>query len=266
MDFVKADNCHRPAGYTEQELYRNFSHALNQTGRPILFSLCEWGDANVTTWGGTVAQMWRVQQDHLPFWHFPPKAAGMGLGQGTGDIIEYVASVQPSRYVGPYNWLDPDFLETLFPLTMNYVDSRTEYTFWALWASPLIVATDIRNMSARKREILMNPEVIAVDQDPLGHAGDRRANATSGAQVWSRNLANGDVAIVLYNAHNHNAVPVSFTLEQVGLPAAAVYTVRDLWARTDLPNITTGNYTTATAIKPHDVMFLRLAKVAAALG
>lgn len=98
MQYVKTDNCHRPGQYTEQELYANFSRALNATGRPILFSLCEWGDSDVESWGGTVGQMFRIQQDHLPFWNFPAWAAGAGFGQGTANIIEYVATLKISSY------------------------------------------------------------------------------------------------------------------------------------------------------------------------
>ena len=150
-------------------------------GRPILFSLCEWGESDVVDWGSQVAQMYRVQvllmtiivvvklfnnvsqQDHLPFWHFPPLSLGTGYGGGTVDIIEYMAYLKPSQYNRPYGWMvcplrvhacichshfpkDPDFLETLFYPTMNFVDSRTEYTFWSLWSAPLIIATDLRNL------------------------------------------------------------------------------------------------------------------------
>jgi hypothetical protein len=99
--------------------------------------------------------------DHLPFWHFPPISAGVGFGSGTGDIIEYMASLRPSQYAKPYGWMvraqrhpvavlsmlqDPDFLETLFWPTMSFIDSRTEFTFWSMWSAPLLVATDLRNL------------------------------------------------------------------------------------------------------------------------
>ena len=92
------------------------------------------------------------------------------------------------------SWMDPDFLETLFPVTLNFVDSRTEYSFWSLWSAPLLVATDLRNLSAEKASIVANPEVIAIDQDPLGRAGNRLFNTSMGGQVWSKQLSNGDVA------------------------------------------------------------------------
>lgn len=131
--------------------------------------------------------------------------------------------------------------------------------------------------------IVMNPEVIAIDQDPAGVAGDRLFNLTSGAQAWSKPLANGDKAVVLYNRAHHAAVPVSVTWAQLGWPADAAVAVRDLWfgapqqharparvdllsfspfrgmkrARKDLGVFTHGYG--AASVAPHDVQFLRLA-------
>jgi len=101
--------------------------------------------------------------DHLPFWHLPTKAAGKGFGQGTLDIINYVASLKPSTIVKQFGYIDPDFLETLFPITMDYISSRTEFSFWCLWSAPLLVSTDVRNMSEEKKSILLNREVIAIN-------------------------------------------------------------------------------------------------------
>ena len=127
--------------------------------------------------------------DHLPFWSFPTNAtSGVGYGQGTAEIIEFVADLTPSKWTRRFGWLDPDFLMTLFAPTMGearhptrtmprvaslhrardgcwwQAASRTEVSFWAMWSSPLLVATDVRNMTAAKRALLMNPEVIAIDQ------------------------------------------------------------------------------------------------------
>ncbi|EDQ92942.1 uncharacterized protein MONBRDRAFT_30876 [Monosiga brevicollis MX1] len=265
LDFIKADNCHRPSNLTEQEAYGNFSAALNATGRPMLFSTCEWGDQDVASWGGNVAQMWRIQMDHIPFWHFPPKAAGYGFGQGTADIIEYIATLNPSNLTGPYNWMDPDFLETLFPITMNFVDSRTEYSFWSLWSAPLLVATDLRNLSDEKRAIVANEEVIAIDQDELGQAGDRIFNHSDGSQVWRKNLQNGDLAVIFYNAHNSaNASLINVTWTQLGLDTTDERDVRDVWAKTTIAEHISGWYGVRD-LAPHDVRFYRLSKSAAAV-
>ncbi len=76
VDFVKADYCSADKSIPSQELYQTFSSALNATGREMLFSLCQWGVEDVAEWGGQVGQMFRIQMDHIPFWHYPPNAAG----------------------------------------------------------------------------------------------------------------------------------------------------------------------------------------------
>jgi alpha-galactosidase len=122
--------------------------------------------------------------------------------------------------------MDPDFLETLFPVTMPFVDSRTEYTFWALWSAPLIIATDPRNMSASLRSIIMNQEVIEIDQDDSATAGTRLLSNPDGGEVWLRPLQGGDLALVLFNNNhketlNPKPVNVSVTWNQLGLPQNA---------------------------------------------
>jgi len=94
--------------------------------------------------------------DHLPLWWLPTHAAGAGIGQGTIDIINYVKTLKPSAITKQYGYIDPDFLETLFPITMSFIDSRTEFSFWALWSAPLLVSTDIRNLTDKKKAILTN--------------------------------------------------------------------------------------------------------------
>ena len=175
---VKTDYCNKPSNETGQDLYTEFSNALNATGRPMLFYMCQWGEDEVWNWAGEIAQMYRVQMDHLPFWNFPPTAAGIhldpsintfllisilvciytcleimkisffhslgeGYGQGVNNIIDWMADRNPSKYSGPHQWMDPDFLMTLFdpiiwpkykkfdiPYTMNFTNSRSEFTFW----------------------------------------------------------------------------------------------------------------------------------------
>jgi alpha-galactosidase len=129
IDMVKADYCHKPSiiiylfnittylisifidtNETGQELYTEFSNALNSTGHPMLFAMCQWGEDDVIQWGPAIAQMYRIQMDHIPFWNFPPDAAGVGYGQGTKNIIDYMADLHPSNYTKAYAWMDPDFL------------------------------------------------------------------------------------------------------------------------------------------------------------
>mmetsp|Transcript_30808 Transcript_30808/g.60115 ORF Transcript_30808/g.60115 Transcript_30808/m.60115 type:complete len:394 (-) Transcript_30808:320-1501(-) len=274
FDFVKMDYCHADKTIPPKVLYQNMSDALNATGREMVFSLCEWGEGNVSQWGYGLSQMYRIQMDHIPFFNFKGNAAGVGFGQGTWQIIEFVATLNPSTFVRRYGWMDPDFLETLFP-TMSFVDSRTEFSFWSLWSAPLIISTDIRNLTQDMRSIIMNEDVIAIDQDGLCTAGERIIfNSTSGAQVWFKPLYNGDAAILLYNSRlKGNDVQVSVQWSDLPTswphidpdqppaslyPAGAAGSVRDLWGKKDL-----GLFNTSVSfqIAPRDVMMLRVSWV-----
>jgi hypothetical protein len=106
-------------------------------------------------------------------------------------------------------------------------------SLWALWAAPLIVATEIRNMTDDKRSILLNAEVIAVNQDPLGVAGDLVANV-SDAQVWSKPLTGGAQAVVLFNNDNYFNRNVTVTWSQLGWQDGHQIAVRDLWVHKDM--------------------------------
>lgn len=267
VDFVKMDHCGMvgTGNHTDQELYGRMSRALNATGRPILFSLCQWGLDDVWTWGADVAQMYRVQMDHLPFFDLPSAAAGAGIGQGTLQIVEWMAKLVPSRWTKAYGYMDPDFLMTLYP-TMDFTASRTEFSFWAVWSAPLLVATDLRRLSSKKRAILANPEVLSINQDASYTAADRvRNDSSTGAQLWARPLANGDWAVLLYNGNRWHHANLSVSWEELPPPHVAVVEmgsrpsschVRDLWRRRDL-GVFTGGYT-AAGVAPHDVALLRV--------
>ena len=260
IDLVKMDHCTAPKNTSDRDLYGNMSAALNATGRPILFSLCSWGGQEVWEWGSEVAQMFRIAQDHFPLWTLPKTNDEQGgYGSGVKDIIEWMAHLVPSKWTRRYGWLDPDFLMTLYPVTMGAANSRTEFSFWSLWSAPLLVSTDIRNMSQAMRDLIANEEVIAIDQDQSCTAGDRvwRDNATD-TQLWARPLANGDKAVILFNEGRFRSRTVSVAWSQIGWPANASVAVRDLWAKKDLgahPATFNG------MVRPHDVLFLRLRKL-----
>lgn len=267
VDMVKADNCHKPSNESQIDLYTQLGQALNNTGHPMIFAMCNWGEEDVSSWGPGISQMFRIQMDHIPFWQWPPKGQGVGYGQGVKEIIDFMADLHPSKTNGPYQWMDPDFLETLFePIdlysTMNYTNSRTEFAFWALWSSPLLVATDPANLSAEKRSILMNPEVLAVHGDTLWVSGERVRNDTDGGQVWQRPLANGDLAVILYNSGNfNNALEVEVGWSELGWLAEDTVSVRDLWAGAELGKFT-GSFR-SPSIPVHDHYMLRLTRATA---
>jgi len=249
-DMVKMDFCDRPPGSTEV-LYGMMRDALNQTGRHMVFDICEWGREEVWTWGSKTANTWRVGPDHLPLWWTPDTDQDPGQGQGTANVIQHMAGL--SQYAGPGGWNDPDFLMT-GEWWLSDTDSQTEFSFWCLFAAPLFVATDIRELS-NKKEIL-NSEAIAVNQDKLGIAGDLRVNLTSGAQVWSKPLSNQEWAVILYNSNLiwwDVDVTVSWNNQQLpGWPATAIgANVRDLWAHQQVGNNLPTNFT-VSGLGPHE--------------
>lgn len=176
-----------------------------------------------------------------------------------------MADLKPSKYVQRAGWLDPDFLMTLFLPSMGFRESRTEYSFWALWSSPLLVSTDLRNLSKEKRSILTNPEVIAINQDSLVSAGERLHGTNVTGQLWARPLSNGDQAIVLYHPAGLLAIKnmiVSVEWSELGWPRGEQVHVRDLWAQHDLGVFASG-YNVSLA--PRDVQFLRVSRTSSQL-
>jgi alpha-galactosidase len=257
IDFVKADNCARPAGFSEYELYSNLSKALNATGRPILFSLCEWGDSDVQRWGGTVGQMYRIQADHLPFWETPKWSFGEGYGEGVLNIANYISTIHPETFVRQYAWMDADVLMTLFPLTMPYSPSRTEFSMWSMWSAPLITATHIANMSADHKSIIMNAEVIAIDQDPICRSAYFLRNDThSGAAIWVKPLHNGDIAVAIMNREMfHNATTTVKWADVTAVVPSKGFSVRDCWEHKTLGVIASEVQVT---VAPRDTVVYRL--------
>jgi alpha-galactosidase len=269
VDMVKCDNCNRPKDNpddTTQKLFTDFSQALNATGHEMLFALCEWGEDSVWDWGPSISQMYRIQMDHLPFFNFPATAAGVGYGQGVNQIINWMADIRPVKFAKQGSWADPDFLMTMFDYlieTMPFIESRTEFTFWTLWSSPLLVATDVVDMSSEKKSILMNKEVLQIHEDPLFIAGDRIYNNSDGTQAWHKPLENGDVAIVLYNADNNQKkqpLDVCITFSDVGFNSNDKLYLRDVWANKNINEDEAISESYTAKVGHHDTLFLRVSK------
>ncbi|RYH09524.1 hypothetical protein EON65_40120 [archaeon] len=123
-----------------------------------------------------------------------------------------------------------------------------------MWSAPLLVATDVCELSDEKRAILMNKEVLAIHQDTLFTAAERLKRAADGTQVWTRPLANGDQAVVLFNANNDTALSVGFTWEEIGVAADKPMALRDLWNQKDLGTFT---QSFSALVGVNDVLMIR---------
>ncbi len=223
VDYLKYDWCNHST-QDSQSSYALMSDALQKSGRPIVFSLCEWGSTKPWLWARDVGNLWRTTGDIVDKWEGQEKWGGLGAIQ----IIELQDGLQ--SYAGPGHWNDPDMLE-VGNGGMTDTEYRAHFAMWCLFAAPLMSGNDIRTMSAATKEILMNKELIAVDQDPLGIQGHKiRVSGTN--EVWARPLADGSRAVALLNRGAATAgISVSWT--DLGYPEHLEASVRDLSAHQD---------------------------------
>jgi alpha-galactosidase len=211
VDYLKYDNCNNQ-GINDQQRYTAMRDALANTGRPILYSLCNWGLASVWTWGAGVGNSWRTTND---------------INASFSTMLSiYKANVQLAQYAGPGAWNDPDMLEV--GNGMSFTEDRSEFSLWSEMAAPLIAGTDLRSASAATLSLYGNKEVIAVDQDSLGKQGTE-VSSSGGLHVLAKPLANGDVSVVLFN-ENSSAATITTSATAAGLPAASSYRLNNLWS------------------------------------
>ena len=243
IDYLKYDWCSAEKVYKPsdmQAVYKKMGDALKATGRPIIYSLCQYGLLKVWEWGASVGgNLWRTTGDIEDKWDSMSK---IGFDQQTGH----------GQYAGPGHWNDPDMLE-IGNGGMNPTEYRTHMSLWAMLAAPLLAGNDLRDMSAETRDILTNKEVIAIDQDKLGQQGTR-ISKEGAAEVWTRQLANGDLAVGLFN-RSEGMTEVRALWEILGLKGK--HKVRDLWHHTDLGAVR--DYYSAE-VPAHGVIMVRIAR------
>ncbi|MEU6660261.1 NPCBM/NEW2 domain-containing protein [Streptomyces sp. NPDC046821] len=211
VDYLKYDNCNNQ-GVDAKQRYRTMRDALKATGRPIVYSICEWGSNKPWEWASDVGHLWRTTGDISDSW---------------GSMLSLMKQNLPlAPYAGPGHWNDPDMLE-VGNGGMTATEYRTHFSMWSIMASPLLIGTDLRKASAETLDMLSNREVIAVDQDPLGMQGSV-LSSESGRWVVNKEMADGSRVVALFN-ESGTAQRIATTAGAVGLPDADAYTVRDLW-------------------------------------
>lgn len=238
VDFVKVDWCYT-TGMDPRERYKVFRDAIKAAGRPMVFSICNWGVGEPWVWGPITGQMWRTSMD---------------IWDGFLSVLFNLSLTAPwAAFAGPGHWNDPDMLE-VGNGGMTADEYRAHMGLWAMLAAPLIAGNDLRNMSEETLAILTNPEVIAVDQDPLGLQAVLLEGADTGRQVYARPLAGpGLRAVALFNALDEEA-EIRVDFHKLGLAEGPVR-VRDLWRREDLGDFE-GSF--ASLVAGHSIALLRL--------
>ncbi len=243
-DYLKYDWCNTGSRNSE-EAYSTMNNALLATGRPIVFSICDWGSTKPWLWGKGIGNLWRTTGDIHDCWDCKTEFE-------TGFILLLDRNVGLESFAGPGHWNDPDMLE-VGNGGMTTAEYKAHFSFWALLAAPLMAGNDVRSMTTETREILTNKEVIAVDQDALGEQG-RRVWKKEDLEVWSRPLADGGRAVILFN-RGKDAADISVKWEQIGYPGHLPAKVRDLWEHKD-EGIFRELFTARVA--PHSVVMVRI--------
>jgi alpha-galactosidase len=243
IDYLKYDWCGARTLYTDEEMpavYQKMGEALLATGRAIVYSLCQYGRFDVWKWGADVGgNLWRTTGDIRDTWESMTR-----IGFNQNDLAPYAR---------PGHWNDPDMLE-IGNGGMTADEYRTHISLWSMLAAPLLAGNDLRTMTPEIRDILINREVIAIDQDRAGKQGTR-ATKSGDQEIWTRQLAGGDVAVAIFN-RGAAAAPVTVHWADLGLTWKPKR-VRDLWAHGDIASAAT-EYT--TTVPTHGVVMLRLGR------
>ena len=219
VDYLKYDWCSAGQVYDYHSMpavYAKMGLALENSGRPVVFSLCQYGVFKVQQWGANAGgNLWRTTGDIRDSWQ---SMARIGFDKQ--------ANLETAS--GPGHWNDPDMLE-IGNGGMSDTEYRTHMSLWAMLAAPLLAGNDLRNMPPNILEILTNMEIIAVDQDPLGKQGQPVAK-NGELEVWGRPLAGGAWAVGLFN---RGGAPAQVTFHAADIGLTRITKIRDLWTHAD---------------------------------
>lgn len=257
VDYLKYDWCDTEA-LNAEGAYLTMRDALYAAGRPIVFSLCEWGNNKPWLWGQTIGHLWRTTGDIYHCWNCEKDHGGWS-SWGVLRILDMQDGLR--KYAGPGHWNDPDMMEVGNGMSVG--EDRAHFTMWCMLAAPLMAGNDLSAMSKETRDILTNKEVIAIDQDPLGIQGFKYSVKDS-VDIWFKPLTEVDWAMCMLNRSNSvQKIEFDWSKEIVNDSLSSrqlftntmIYKIRDLWAKKE-----TG--TTKKVLKlevpPHDVILLRL--------
>jgi alpha-galactosidase len=241
VDYLKYDWCSARRVWKDggdmRAVYQRMGEALHNSGRPIVFSVCQYGLAGVQEWGPLVGgNLWRTSDDIQDRWQ---RMASIGFSQSP-----------LARFAGRGHWNDPDMLE-VGNGNMSADEYRTHFSLWALLAAPLIAGNDLRDMSADTRELLTNREVIEVDQDSLGKQG-ALVLKEGDTEIWSKPLRRSALAVGLFNRGTASA---AMSVKWAALRIKSRRHVRDLWTHTDVAADADGY---SVSVPPHGVVLLRV--------
>jgi len=257
IDYLKYDWC-ATDGLKAEGAFMTISRAVKEAGRPMVLSICEWGDNAPWKWAEPLGQLWRTTGDIYACFDCEYDH-GTWSSWGVLQILDKQDGLR--KYAGPGHWNDPDMMEV--GNGMSVEEDRAHFSMWAMLAAPLIAGNDLRTMSKETTAILTNKAVIAVDQDKLGIQGFKYSSK-DGIEVWFKPLENNEWAMAALNRNNNDAKfefsfrhhPIKDDLTKRSIDFNSdVYTWKDLW-NSDNGGDTKG--TINTTLKRHDVLMIKL--------
>jgi alpha-galactosidase len=263
VDHLKYDSCcsHKDAPKSEvQQVVRTMAHALRAQSRPIVYHACHCGWADVWEWAADAgAQQWRIGQDISDDFNYPGHRENYYF-----DVLDMLDRGDAlAKYAGPGHWNDYDMLivglngrsSQLVGTGASNVEYRTHFSLWAMVESPLLIGADVRHLDPDSLQTLSNREVVALNQDPAGHAATRVQQSANGElQVYAKEMTDGSIAVALLNRGGATADMTVSPRRDLGMPWIR-YRVRDLWQHRDF-----GPYDIpyTTEVMSHEAKVLRL--------
>lgn len=258
VDYLKYDWCYNE-GQDAKAAYKTMSDALKACGRPIVFSICEWGENKPWEWGKGIGHLWRITADIRDCYDCKFNWGGVGVLQ----ILDKALTI--NQYSGPGHWNDLEMLEIGNGGQTEH-EYRSHFAIWSMMSAPLMAGNDIRNMDALTKEILLNKEAIAINQDKLGKTAFRFVTL-NGIDILVKALSDGDVAFLFINRNNFN-IDLDYnwnfdTVYDESLENGSLYMkriprkIKNIWTQQEMG-------TTDTPLKkvlePHESLFVRLRK------
>jgi len=266
IDYLKYDYCNAPGDMdAAKERYKKMGDALKNTDRPIVFAICEWGQRKPWLWGNEVGgHLWRTTWDSRDVWETKNYDSGHA---GILNILDQQVGLE--AYAGPGGWNDPDLLMVgLYgkgkssswdgSAGCNDEEYKSHFSLWCMLAAPLIVNLDVRNMNEATKNILLNKEIIAIDQDQLGKQGFKFLD-DGDFEVWIKELANQEIAVCYLNRSDEiieKRIDLKSVIQHFNLQDS-IYNAIDVW---DKKNSNQIDLPEKVQLNPHGVVVYRLVK------
>lgn len=259
VDYLKYDWCNHGAA-NAKDAYTRMRDALFAAGRPVVFSICEWGQNKPWEWAADIGHLWRTTGDIYDSYDGRKgwESGWKRLLDQQYALVENVGADGLNKFAGPGHWNDPDMLE-VGNHGLTLAESRAHFSLWCMLAAPLMAGNDVTHMKPEIRAILTDKDVIAIDQDKLGKQGFRAlAEPAKNIEIWIKPLSGGDWAVC---ALNTSAAAADLTVEwdRLWTLDRRTYQVRDVWAKKDAGDT---SKPLTVRVESHDVALFRLTPTA----